>query len=76
MRGYINVVSLSCSGTTEESTSARSNATDGLDLLEQCKLLAKGVYGLPEAISNVHALETKLAAVNEDRSGLSALRQC
>ena len=39
------------------------------DLLERCKLLASGVYGLPEAVADILALKTKLAALSEDRAG-------
>ena len=42
---------------------------DGADLLWQCKQLAKGVYGLPEAIGDIRELKIKLATVNADRAG-------
>ncbi len=60
---------LCSSNSDDQSKSARSKAPLQLDLLEQCKLLAKGVYGLPEAVADIHALKTKLAALSENRTG-------
>ena len=40
------------------------------NLLEQCQQLAKGTYGLPEAIADIRQLKRKLAIVNSDRAGV------
>lgn len=65
---------LSCSNSSEDFNDATSDESHEHTLLKQCKLLAKGVYGLPEAIASIHSLKTKLAALTEDRAGLYTLR--
>ena len=66
---------ISCSDSISSSSSddlpkaARGIDAFQQDLLERCKLLAKGVYGLPEAIADIQSLKTKLAALSEDRAG-------
>ena len=67
---------LSCSNSSQEFDDATSDESQEHTLLQQCKLLAKGVYGLPEAIASIHSLKTKLAALAEDRAGLYNLRLC
>ena len=57
------------SGQSLTQTGTSEGVDDGADLLWQCKQLAKGVYGLPEAISDIRELKTKLAYVNADRAG-------
>ncbi|KAL3131705.1 hypothetical protein ABBQ38_007996 [Trebouxia sp. C0009 RCD-2024] len=39
------------------------------ELLDQSRLLQKGVYGLPEAVTNIQSLKAKIAVLHEDRVG-------
>ena len=70
-----DMYAISCSDSISSSSSddlpkaARGIDAFQQDLLERCKLLAKGVYGLPEAIADIQSLKTKLAALSEDRAG-------
>ncbi|KAA6420754.1 MAG: hypothetical protein FRX49_09331 [Trebouxia sp. A1-2] len=58
------------SNNSEDISDATSDESHEHTLFKQCKLLAKGVYGLPEAIASIHSLKTKMAALTEDRAGL------
>ncbi|KAL0017694.1 hypothetical protein WJX77_012070, partial [Trebouxia sp. C0004] len=58
------------SNISAEYKDATSDESCERTLFKQCKLLPKGVYGLPEAIASIHSLKTKLAVLTEDRAGL------
>ena len=38
-------------------------------LKARCKQLEAGLYGLPEAVADIQAFKTKLAAMSENRAG-------
>ena len=39
------------------------------ELVYQSKVLERGVYGLPEAVTNIQSLKSKITLLNEDRAG-------
>lgn len=41
------------------------------ELVNQSKVLEQGVYGLPEAVTNIQSLKSKITLLNEDRAGTS-----
>lgn len=41
------------------------------ELVDQSKVFEKGVYGLPEAVTNIQSLKSKITLLNEDRAGMS-----
>ena len=56
----------------------RSKASGGIDAFEQelqdqSKVLEKGVYGLPEAVTNIQSLKRKISVLSEDRAGMSQI---